>query len=175
MEALKKGFHWTGKFDTLRNSSYDRNSMNSLIHVEFQCPEIWDPRIFVGFVLLDLYFYVYVLKIVVCPFLFHLVIVLSVCPSSIYGFWLHLWYLQTRLVDVFKMRSWALCFIIWFLNLQRVQMMLTHQKHQVLLNVSLWEGRGCCLRFSFVFLIFIIRVLHCSLICSYPHSSCKSL
>ena len=52
-------------------------------------------RFLVGFVLLDLQFYAYVLQIVVCPFSFgHCV----VCSSSIYGFWLPLWYLQTLLI-----------------------------------------------------------------------------
>ena len=54
------------------------------------------PRFLVGFVLLDLELYLYVLQIVVCPFeLFLLAIVL--CPFSIYGFCLPLWYLQTHL------------------------------------------------------------------------------
>ena len=56
------------------------------------------PRFLVGFVLLDLLFYVYVLWIVVCPFvLFLLAIVLSVllrytdsdCPFGIFRLYLH--------------------------------------------------------------------------------------
>jgi hypothetical protein len=53
------------------------------------------PRFLVELALLDLYLYVYVLWIVICPFSFgHCV----VCSSSIYGFWLPLWYLQTLLI-----------------------------------------------------------------------------
>ena len=58
------------------------------------------PRFLVGFVLLDLQFYMYVLLIVVCPFvLFLLAIVLSVL-IQIYRFWLPLWYLQSLLIII---------------------------------------------------------------------------
>jgi hypothetical protein len=50
------------------------------------------PLVLVGFVLLDLSFYVYVLSF--CPFFPHYV----VCSSSNYGLWLPLWYLQTTLI-----------------------------------------------------------------------------
>jgi hypothetical protein len=47
----------------------------------------------VGFVLLDLYFNMYVLSIVVCPFVLFSFGHCVVCSSSIYGFWLPLWHL----------------------------------------------------------------------------------
>ena len=50
-----------------------------------KCYEI-HPRFLVGFVLLDLQFYVYVLQIVVCPFLLCSFGHCVVCSSSIYGF-----------------------------------------------------------------------------------------
>ena len=56
-----------------------------------------------GFLLLDLSFYVYVLQIVVCPFSFgHCV----ACFSSIYGFRLSFWYLQALLVLWRHLLSW---------------------------------------------------------------------
>ena len=61
------------------------------------------PWFSVGFLLLNLQFYVYVLQIIDCPFSFgHCV----VCSSSIYGLWLPLWYLQTLLPVV--------VIIIWY-------------------------------------------------------------
>ena len=59
---------------------------------------IWvHPQFLVGLMLLDLYFYVKCFVdccLSFCSFSFgHCV----VCPSSIYGFWLTLWYLQTLL------------------------------------------------------------------------------
>ena len=60
------------------------------------------PRILVGFVLLDLQFYVYVLQIVVCPFvLFLLVIVVSVLhrfTNSDYPFAIFKLFLQFRYI-----------------------------------------------------------------------------
>ena len=59
------------------------------------------PRFIVGFMLLDLQFYVHVLQIVVCPsVLFHLVIVLSILLRFIYLILItSLWYLQTLLTN----------------------------------------------------------------------------
>ena len=55
------------------------------------------PPFVVGFLLLNLYIYMYVLSIVVCTFSFgHCV----VCSSSIYGFSLPLRYLQALLVQM---------------------------------------------------------------------------
>ena len=56
------------------------------------------PRLVMGFVLRELYFYLYICFVdrclSFCAFLFgHFVI----CFSSIYGFWLQLWYLQALL------------------------------------------------------------------------------
>ena len=60
-------------------------------------PEHLSPPPPVRFVLLDLWFSVLCVDIVVCPFSFtHGV----VCPFSIYDFWLPLWYLQTFLTNV---------------------------------------------------------------------------
>jgi hypothetical protein len=51
-------------------------------------------RFLVWFLLLDLWLYVYVLYIIVFPFVLFSVGHCVVCTSSIYGFWLPLWYLQ---------------------------------------------------------------------------------
>ena len=62
------------------------------------------PRFLVGFVLLDLYF--------ICMFCRSLFVLLyfffwslCVCSSSIYGFWLPLWYLQTLIDQRSNQRS----------------------------------------------------------------------
>jgi hypothetical protein len=65
------------------------------------------PRFLVGFVLLDLQFYMYVFVdrcLSFCTFSFgHCV----VCSSSIYGFWLSLWYLQSRLPQETFVKGWV--------------------------------------------------------------------
>jgi hypothetical protein len=43
-----------------------------------------------------------VLSIVVCPFVLFLLAVVFVCPSSIYGIWLRLSYLQTFLIFLYR-------------------------------------------------------------------------
>ena len=45
---------------------------------------------------LDLQFYVYVVEVFIFPFASLSFVHCIVCPSSNYGFWLPLWYLQTR-------------------------------------------------------------------------------
>ena len=70
----------------------------------------------VGFVLLDLYFNMYVLSIVVCPFVLFSFGHCVVCSSSIYGFWLPLWHLQT-LLWLFRNRNYKL--YPWHINNNR--------------------------------------------------------
>jgi len=36
-----------------------------------------------------------------------------VCPSSIYGFWLPLWYIQAFLMWWCKILYWFVCFVHW--------------------------------------------------------------
>jgi hypothetical protein len=59
------------------------------------------PPVFSG-VLVTQSSFKYALSIIVCPFSVDHCIV---CPSSIYGFWLPLWYLQSLLVWHFKICS----------------------------------------------------------------------
>ena len=78
-------------------------------------------RILVGFVLLDLQFYVYVLQIVVCPFLFFLlVIVLSVLlrftPSD-------------YLCGIFKFFLLSIVYVYFFIQKQQMNIVLIQYKN----------------------------------------------
>ena len=80
-------------------------------------PLEWTKIILVGFMLLNLLFYVSCFVdrcLSFCSFSFgHCV----VCPSSIYGFWLPLWYIQTLfLMKLFTWVFWALYNYFWFLK-----------------------------------------------------------
>ena len=57
-------------------------------------------RILVGFLLFNLYISAYFLYIILCPFCPLSLGHCTVCPSSIYGYWLPLWYLQVFLVYI---------------------------------------------------------------------------
>ena len=65
------------------------------------------PQSLVGFVLLELLLYMYVLSMVAFPFV-HFSFGHCVVCSSIYGYWLPLWYLQSLLSKVTWLEHWTI-------------------------------------------------------------------